>query len=106
MFMSKENNLVGAWDMGTVPEALPGRLMIDSENDRRRWEEAWEAEIPKSRGLDLIQMVKSAEEGRLKALYIMGENPLRSLPQPDFILNSLKSLELIVAQDILCERDG
>ena len=99
--LSKENNLVGAWDMGAVPDTLPGRLLIDSAEDRRRWEKAWEAEIPSSKGMDLFQMIKNAEEGRLKALYIMGENPLRSLPQPDFLLKALKSLDFIVVQDIL-----
>ncbi len=99
--LSKENNLVGAWDMGAVPDALPGRLRVDNQNDRTKWERAWGAEIPKSRGLDLFQMIQSAEEGRLKALYIMGENPLRALPQSDLVLNSLKSLELIIVQDIL-----
>lgn len=99
--LSKENNLVGAWDMGAVPEALPGRLMIDNENDRRLWEKAWNAKIPATSGLDLFQMIKKAEEGSLKALYIMGENPLRSLPQPKRLLKSLESLEFIVTQDIL-----
>jgi formate dehydrogenase alpha subunit len=99
--IAKENNLVGAWDMGAVPGALPGRLLIDSKNDRTRWEKAWRTKIPKSRGLDLCQMIKSAAGGRLKALYVMGENPLRSLPQTDFVLKSLKSLDLIITQDIL-----
>ena len=99
--LSTENNLVGAWDMGTVPEALPGRLRIDSEGDRQRWEKAWGRPIPETKGLDMFQMIQSAKEGRLKALYIMGENPLRSLPQPDLVLNSLKSLECLVVQDIL-----
>ena len=99
--LSKENNLVGAWDMGTVPESLPGRLMINNENDRNIWEKAWKSKIPQTKGLDLYQMIKKAEEGSLKAIYIMGENPLRSLPQPDRLLKSFESLEFVVAQDIL-----
>ncbi len=99
--LSKENNLVGSWDMGTVPDTLPGRLRISNENDRTIWEEAWDSKIPDSKGLDLFQMIKKAEEGSLKAIYIMGENPLRSLPQPDRLLNSFENLEFIVVQDIL-----
>ena len=99
--LSKENNLVGAWDMGTVPETLPGRLMISNENDRNIWQKAWNKEIPAKEGLNLFQMIKKAEEGSLKAIYIMGENPLRSLPQPDRLLKSLESLEFVVVQDIL-----
>jgi formate dehydrogenase alpha subunit len=99
--LARDNNLVGSWDMGTVPETLPGRLMISEENDRSIWEKAWKKKIPNTKGLDLFQMIKKAEEGSLKAIYIMGENPLRSLPQPDRLLKSLESLEFIVAQDIL-----
>ncbi len=99
--LSKENNLVGAWDMGTVPGTLPGRLMINNENDRNIWEKAWKSKIPQTKGLDLYQMIKKAEEGSLKAIYIMGENPLRSLPQPNRLLKSFESLEFVVAQDIL-----
>jgi len=46
-------------------------------------------------------MIEEAEKGNLKALYVMGENPLRSLPQPERISNALKNLELLVVQDIL-----
>lgn len=99
--LAKENNLVGSWDMGTVPETLPGRLMINDENDRNIWEKAWKTKLPRTRGLDLFQMIKKAEEGSLKAIYIMGENPLRSLPQPDLLFKSLESLEFVVVQDIL-----
>ncbi len=99
--LSKENNLVGSWDMGTVPDSLPGRLMINNDNDRNTWEKAWKSKIPTTKGFNLFQMMQKAEEGRLKALFIMGENPLRSLPQPDRLLQSLNNLEFVVAQDIL-----
>ncbi len=99
--LSKENNLVGSWDMGTVPETLPGRLMISDENDRKAWEKTWNSKIPVTKGLDLFQMIQKAEEGSLKAIYIMGENPVRSLPQPDLLLKSLENLDFVVAQDIL-----
>jgi formate dehydrogenase alpha subunit len=99
--LSKENNLVGSWDMGTVPEALPGRMMINNEHNRNIWEKSWGVKISNTEGLDLFEMIEKAEEGSLKAIYIMGENPLRSLPQPDRISKSFENLEFIVAQDIL-----
>ncbi len=99
--LAKENNLVGAWDMGTVPEALPGRKKISDEKDRNVWEKAWNKEIPSTKGLNLFQMIRKAEEGSLKAMYIMGENPLRSLPQSNRILQAFKNLDFIVTQDIL-----
>ncbi len=99
--LAKENNLVGAWDMGTVPEALPGRMMLNNDREREVWETAWGTKISNTRGLDFLQMIRKAEEGSLKALYIMGENPLRSLPQPDLLLRAFNNVEFIVAQDIL-----
>lgn len=99
--LSKENNLVGAWDMGTVPEALPGRMMVTNEGERNIWEKAWNSKISNTQGLDLLQMIEKAEGGSLKAIYVMGENPLRSLPQPDRLVKAFEKLEFIVAQDIL-----
>lgn len=99
--VSRENNLVGAWDMGTVPEALPGRMMIADEGDRHIWEKAWNSKISHTDGLDLLQMIEKAENGSLKAIYVMGENPLRSLPQPDRLARAFENLEFIVVQDIL-----
>ncbi|MEE9417982.1 MAG: molybdopterin-dependent oxidoreductase, partial [Desulfatiglandaceae bacterium] len=99
--LSKENNLMGARDMGTVPDFLPGRQPISNDMIRRHWEQAWEVKLSPDPGLNVIRMIEEAEKGNLKALYIMGENPLRSLPQPERIGNALKNLELLVVQDIL-----
>jgi len=65
--LAKENNLVGAWHMGTVPHALPGRLKVTDETERQTWEKAWNTAIPSSNGLDLWQMIEQAEKGNLKA---------------------------------------
>lgn len=99
--LSRENNLVGAWDMGAVPEALPGRMMITDADDRDVWEKAWKRKLRPTAGFDLLNMIDKAEKGRLKAIYIMGENPLRSLPQPERLARAFDNLEFIVAQDIL-----
>lgn len=99
--LTKENNLVGAWHMGAVPQSLPGRYKIADKTDRQTWENAWDNQIPGNSGLDLLQMMQKAENGSLKAMYIMGENPLRSLPQPDRIHQALEKLDFIVVQDIL-----
>jgi len=98
---ARENNQVGAWDMGAVPDALPGRRDLGDESARKDWEQAWQAKISPDRGLDVIRMIEEAEKGSLKALYIMGENPLRSLPQPEHVRKSLERLDFLVVQDIL-----
>jgi len=98
---ARENNLLGAWDMGTVPDHLPGRIHMSDFRFRNRLSKAWEAELSAEAGLGMIGMIEAAEKGDLKALYIMGENPLRSMPQQERVKAALEKLDLLVVQDIL-----
>jgi formate dehydrogenase alpha subunit len=100
-FLARENNQVGAWDMGTVPDYLPGRQPLRNDIMRKHWEQAWEVKVSPDPGLNVIRMIEEAEKGNLKALYVMGENPLRSLPQPERVRKALRNMELLVVQDIL-----
>ena len=100
-FLARENNEVGALDMGTTPDVLPGRMPFNNHKNRKHWEKVWNVKLSPDPGLNLIRMIEEAEKGTLKALYVMGENPIRSLPQPERIRNALKNLELLVVQDIL-----
>lgn len=84
-----ENNLVGAMDMGTVPELLPGRVKTDHKTDRQ---------------LSPGALLASMESGKIKAAYIMGENLLRSLPQSEKVAAALQKLEFLVVQDIVSTR--
>ncbi|MDY7032784.1 MAG: molybdopterin-dependent oxidoreductase [Thermodesulfobacteriota bacterium] len=99
--LSRENNQMGAGDMGAVPYALPGCESLENDTARKVWEQAWHVEISPDQGLNMVRMVEEAEKGNLKSLYIMGENPLRSLPQPDRVRKALEKLDFIVIQDIL-----
>ena len=99
--LAKENNQIGAWDMGAVPYALPGRRHLSNDSARHQCERAWDAKISPDQGLNMVRMVQEVEKGNLKALYIMGENPLRSLPQPERVQNAFRSLDFLVVQDIL-----
>lgn len=99
--LARENNQAGAMDMGAVPNLLPGRMPLDDDRARKTWEKNWKVRISPDPGLNLVRMVEAAESGRLKALYIMGENPLRALPQPQRVKAALEKLDFIVVQDIL-----
>jgi formate dehydrogenase alpha subunit len=100
-FLAMENNQTGAWDMGTVPDLLPGRRPINEDLNRKNWEEIWGVRLSPDPGLNMIRMIEEAEKGNLKALYIMGENPLRTLPQPERVRKALDNLKFLVVQDIL-----
>ncbi len=97
----RENNQQGAMDMGTVPDLLPGRRSLDNEAARKKWEKNWKTRISPDPGLNLVRIIEAAEKGSLKALYIMGENPLRALPESKRVKEALGKLEFLVVQDIL-----
>ena len=100
-FVTKENNQAGAVDMGAVPDMFPGRGALGDPDIRKYWGKKFEKNISPDSGLDMIRMILEAEKGNLKALYIMGENPVRSMPQSQQVKKSLQNLELLIVQDIL-----
>jgi formate dehydrogenase alpha subunit len=99
--LARENNQCGAMDMGAMPNLLPGPLPLDNEAARKSWEKNWKVKISPDPGLNMSRLIEAAESGRLKALYIMGENPLRSLPQPERVKAAIEKVEFVVVQDIL-----
>ncbi|MEJ2219352.1 MAG: molybdopterin-dependent oxidoreductase [Desulfobacterales bacterium] len=99
--LARENNQAGAMDMGAVPNLLPGRMPLDENAARKTWEKNWKVKISPDPGLNMSRIIEAAESGQLKALYIMGENPLRSLPQPGRVKAAIEKLEFVVVQDIL-----
>jgi formate dehydrogenase alpha subunit len=99
--LERENNSAGAWDMGAVPDALPGRVPLTDAPTRSQWERFWQTRISPDQGLSVPRMVEEIERGSLRALYVMGENPVRSLPQPERVSRALEGLDLLIVQDIL-----
>ncbi len=95
-----QSNAQGACDMGALPEYLPGYQPISEEIPRGKFEEEWGVELPRERGLTLIEMVEGILQGRIKALIIIGENPLITLPNPRRLEEAINSLEFLVVQDV------
>ena len=98
--LAKENNQAGAMDMGTSPDLLPGRQSLGDDAARKMWQKNWKTNLSPDAGLNMVRMIEAAEKGNLKALYIMGENPLRALPQSDRVQKALQKLDFLVVQDI------
>ncbi len=95
-----QNNVQGAVDMGASPTMLPGYYPISDDAAKLHFGWAWESKIPTNPGLSASEMIHTVAEGKIKALYVIGENPLLSEPQSDFVKWMLQSLELLVVQDI------
>jgi formate dehydrogenase alpha subunit len=101
-----QNNAQGACDMGCLSEFLPGYLGVEDERARRKFEEVWEKEVPAQPGLTYAEMFDKIPEGKIKALYIFGEDPLITLPNLERVKNGLRQLEFLVVQDLFMTHIG
>jgi formate dehydrogenase major subunit len=98
-----QNNVQGACDMGALAQFYPGYQLVDDLKARNTFASAWGVAadtLSLTPGLTVVEMMHAATEGRLQALYIMGENPLLSDPNADSSREALSELELLVVQDI------
>jgi formate dehydrogenase (NADP+) alpha subunit len=95
-----QNNVQGAGDMGCLPNQLTGAISIADEDYRRRFETAWNKEINPRIGDTQTRTFERIEEGEVKALYIIGENPLLADVHMNHTRELLKKLDLLVVQDI------
>ncbi len=99
--LAGENNLTGALHMGTVPGLLPGLDKLNEDGTRKMWEKSWQTSLSPDPGLGMLRMIEAAEKGQLKAMVIMGENPLQALPESSRVRSALEKLDFLVVQDIL-----
>lgn len=95
-----QNNVQGACDMGALPDLYSGYQSVQDEKARNSFEGAWETRLPTSPGLTVTEMIDAADQGALKAMYVVGENPSLSDPDIDHVRKSLSSLDFLVVQDI------
>jgi formate dehydrogenase major subunit/formate dehydrogenase alpha subunit len=96
-----QNNVQGACDMGGLPDVFSGYQKVADEAARRRMAVAWKVDsLPAFAGLKVTQMLPAAHDGRLKAMYIIGENPLVSDADLNHAEQSLRQLDFLVVQDI------
>ena len=95
-----QNNVQGACDMGGLPNLYPAYQQVANEEVKKKFETAWNSVLSPKPGLTLVEIMNAAGKGDVKALYIMGENPLLSDPDLHHVQESLKKLDLLIVQDI------
>ena len=98
--LSEHSNMQGACDMGALPDFLPGYQRVSDEAAKARFESAWSCHLNNSPGLTLLEMFEAVDQGKVKAIYIIGENPLLSSPNTQSIQASLDKAEFVVVQDM------
>jgi formate dehydrogenase alpha subunit len=95
-----QNNVQGACDMGALPNVYPGYQKVVDPVARDKFEKAWDIKLSPKNGLTITEMLDGAEKGKVKVLYIMGENPMLSDPDTTHVEKALKACEFLVVQDI------
>ncbi len=90
----------GACDMGGLPNVYTGYQRVDDRSVQEKFEKAWRVPLSAKPGLTLTEMMKAIGEGKIKALFILGENPLLTDPNGNKIKEELKHLEFLAVQDI------
>jgi formate dehydrogenase (NADP+) alpha subunit len=97
--LAEEANEQGAVDMGVAPELLPGQASYADPRARDRFARAWNVMLPSGPGAGLMEILEGCRTGRIKALYVVGENPLGTLPASTGVREALEQLELLICQD-------
>jgi formate dehydrogenase alpha subunit len=95
-----QNNVQGACDMGGLPNFYPAYQSVTNETARQKFEAAWGIGLPDKVGMTVTEMMPAAAAGKLKALYIMGEDPVMSDPDSAHIRHCLEACEFVALQDI------
>ena len=95
-----QNNVQGACDMGGLPNVYPGYQAVTYDEARLKFEAAWGASLSSRVGMTVTELIPAAGEGRIRALYILGEDPVVSDPDSAHIRHCLQTCEFTVLQEI------
>jgi formate dehydrogenase alpha subunit len=95
-----QNNVQGACDMGALPNVYPAYQSVTDQSNKLKFEQAWGVTLSDKVGLTVTEMMGAAHDGKIKAMYIMGENPPLSEPDVNHALEALRKLDFLVVQDI------
>ena len=96
-----QSNVQGACDVGCLVNVLPGYQRVTEATGRQRASAVWEQEdLPEDIGLTVVEATHAAIEGKVRAMYIMGENPMMSDPNTSHVEEAFRSLDFMLVQDI------
>lgn len=95
-----QNNVQGCCDMGCLPNVYPGYQNVNDKAVQAKFEEAWGVALSPNIGLPASEMTGAMSEGKMRGLYIFGENPALSDPHTAHTIKGFNSLDFLVVQDI------
>ncbi|EGQ9299960.1 TPA: formate dehydrogenase subunit alpha [Vibrio vulnificus] len=96
-----QSNVQGACDMGALPNNYPGYQKVYNPLVREKFVIEWDApHLSAEPGLTLTEIIDGACRRDVRALYVMGENPVLSDPNQAHVIEGLEALDFLVVQDI------
>ncbi len=95
-----QNNVQGACDMGATPGDFPGYQKITNPDVMAKFEKAWGVELPKKPGLFATEVFHAASEGKIKGLFIFGEDQVRTDPNIQHVIDGIEALDFFVVDDL------
>jgi formate dehydrogenase major subunit len=95
-----QNNVQGASDVGLIPMVYTGYQNVEAPDIRGKFETAWGVELDAKAGLTVVEIMSEVLEGRIKAMFMMGENPFLSDPNINKVKKCLAAMDFLVVQDI------
>jgi formate dehydrogenase alpha subunit len=95
-----QNNVQGACDMGALPNVFPGYQKVFNPEAVEKFSKAWGAELDSKTGLTHLEIFDHVTEGKIKAMYQIGENPIISEANSNHVKEALHKIEFLVVQDI------
>lgn len=90
----------GGAEVGAVPNQFPGGVSVNADG-ARHFAELWGFDVPASPGMNAVEMIDAAHEGKLDVLYQIGGNFLETLPEPDYVRTAVEQIPFRVHQDIV-----
>jgi formate dehydrogenase major subunit len=95
-----QNNVQGASDAGLIPMMYPDYQRVDNPAAREKFQKLWGVPLDTQPGLTVVEVMHAIKEGKVRGMYIMGENPAMSDPDANHAREALAALDHLVAQDI------
>jgi formate dehydrogenase major subunit len=95
-----QNNVQGSCDMGALPNVYPGYQKVDEPQHKEKFEKAWNAKLSSEPGVKHTELFDKVNDGTIKSVYLVGENPVLSDANANHAVESLKKIPFLVVQDI------
>ncbi len=95
-----QNNVQGACDMGAMPTDFTGYQKVKNPDVVKKFEDAWGVELNKNEGTKATECFEKMMEGKIKGLFIFGEDPMTTDPDTNHIIKALSSLDFLVVDDL------